>query len=218
MNDAAPNAALASAPTILVSAFEPFGGARVNASEEVARRSDGVRVPLGDAGETAAIETRLLPVTKGDAEQIVFARLQNNPRPLAYIALGEAGPERVVRLEKVYINWDDFRIPDNGNHQPRDALIIPGAPAAYFTTMDFARMEAALRGETPVPTALSLSAGAFLCNHVAFCVAHFFAENPDLAVPFGFIHVPSWRPADGEGELLDIVETVRRVMKVSLPD
>ena len=201
-------------PTILLSAFEPFGGAPVNASQEVARRLSGIHVPFG-AGETATIETLLLPVTIGDAEQTVFDRLRNGPRPLAYLALGEAGPERVVRLEKVYINWDDFRIPDNNGNQPRDQSIVPGGPTAYFDTLDFARTNWALEGDIPVRTDLSLSAGAFLCNHLAYCVGHYFAQNPPAAIPFGFVHVPSWRP--GEADLDAIAETVRRVITVSLP-
>ena len=201
-------------PTILVSAFEPFGGASVNASQEVARRLDGQTLSWGydTPPQQVAIETLFVPVVAGEAERIVMERLRNGPRPLAYVALGEAGPERVVRLEKVYVNWDDFRIPDNAGNQPRDKPIILNAPAAYFTTMDFVQANWRMEGAIPVPTELSLSAGSFLCNHLAYFVSHFFACKPYRAVPFGFVHVPSWRPDDGEAELQKIVETIYEVI------
>ena len=204
-------------PTILVSAFEPFGGATVNASQEVARRLNGKTLSVGYGSESRVvpIETLMVPVAIGEAERIVFERLRNGPRPLAYIALGEAGPQRVVRLEKVYINWDDFRIPDNSGNQPRDQSIVPDAPAAYFATLDFFHADTALAGDIPVPTNLSLTAGAFLCNHLSYMVSHLFAQKPYRAAPFGFIHVPSWRPENGDEDLQAIVETVRRALAAS---
>ncbi len=218
-NETSPPAQTERGRTILVSAFEPFGGASVNASQEVARRLDGLTVSVGfdEQKQAVPIETFAVPVVTGEAERIVFERLRNGPRPLAYIALGEAGPQRVVRLEKVYVNWDDFRISDNAGNQPRDQSIVPNAPAAYFATLDFFHADTALDGDIPIPTTLSLTAGAFLCNHVSYAVSHLFAQKPYRAVPFGFIHVPSWRPENGEAEIQAITETVRRVIKVCLP-
>ena len=68
-----------------------------------------------------------------------------------------------MRLEKVAINYDDFRIPDNAGNQPRDATICLGGLPAYFATVDVGAIERHLEGRMPLPARVSLSAGAFLC-------------------------------------------------------
>ena len=145
-------------PSILVSAFEPFGGAGVNASQEVAQRLDGLMLANG-----ATIETLVVPVVAGEAERIVFEQLRNRPRPLAYIALGEAGPERVVRLEKVAINWDFFSIPDNAGNQFRDQAIVASGPDAYFATLPFANLH------TDFDKSLAAFRFSYRCLRVRFC-------------------------------------------------
>jgi pyrrolidone-carboxylate peptidase len=58
----------------------------------------------------------VLPVIRGEAEDAALRALRamadDDNRPGFMISLGEA-PCAEVRLEKVAINWDDFRIPDN---------------------------------------------------------------------------------------------------------
>lgn len=201
----------------LLAAFEPFNGAAVNASLEVAHRL---------AENDPALDLVVLPVVRGEAERVLLGALagrsENNgtAAPRLVIALGEAGNSAEVRLEKVAVNWDDFRIPDNAGNQPRDEAIVSDGPAAYFATLPVARIAADLAGQTPVPVVVSLSAGSFVCNHFAYAVLHALAtKKPATGTPlppaFGFIHVPALRPEterDASLTLDAIAATVRAVL------
>ena len=194
-------------PPILLTAFEPFHGATINASREV-----GERIAAGDSRVTFVV----LPVIRGEAEDAALRALRamadDDNRPGFMISLGEA-PCAEVRLEKVAINWDDFRIPDNAGNQPRDEAINAGGPDAHFVTLPVARLAAALCGRTPVPVVVSLSAGSFLCNHLAYCALDALAA--DSLCPYGFVHVPAVRPGDptdGRPDLDAITITVRQIL------
>ena len=133
-------------------------------------------------------------------------------QPKLWLMLGEAGREpKAVRLEKVAINWDDFRLPDNLGAQPRDTAIVPGGPAAYFASLNVAKIATTLEKKTPLPVEVSLSAGAFLCNHLAYCALH-----ESLPFPTTFVHVPAWRPEDGGEALGKLVATLRAIKEASL--
>jgi pyroglutamyl-peptidase len=186
----------------LVTAFEPFGGAQVNASWEAARLW---------AASDPSVRCVRLPVVRGVAPTVALAALRDaSVAPSLMFSLGEAGPwtaDASVRLEKVAINWDDFRIPDNAGAQPRDTPIRSGSPDARFATLPVARIADALAGNTALPVTVSLSAGAFLCNHVAYALL----DSGALPCPFAFVHVPAWRPDDGPERLEALVATLRSV-------
>jgi len=91
-------------------------------------------------------------------------------------------------VERVAINVDDARIPDNAGAQPVDELIAPNGPPAYFATLPVKAMVAAVRA-AGVPVELSNSAGTYVCNHVMYGVLHYLAASGHRARA-GFIHVP----------------------------
>ena len=114
--------------------------------------------------------------------------LLRSNKPDIVIMLGEAGGRYRVNPERIAINIDDFRIPDNAGNQPKDEPIIDGGPAAYFSTLP-------IRGITDrivkahIPAAISNSAGSYLCNRLFFSVMH--AINVEgWATRAGFIHLP----------------------------
>ena len=185
----------------LFTAFEPFGGATVNASQVVAERL---------IWEGSGIELLILPVTR-EAGARLSDRLANLPAPRWCISLGEAGRAREVRLEAVGRNIADFRIPDNSGDQPRAEAIVPGGPETYPTTFDVERIAQTLAGRTPLPVVVSQSAGEFVCNHTAYSVLAALAGREN-APPYGFIHIPAWRPGDGDAALAGIILTVEAVL------
>lgn len=170
-------------PTLLVTGFEPFDGEPVNPSAEIARRVDGRTV----AG--ARVVARVLPCAFGAAREALHAALADT-RPALVLALGQAGGRSELSLERVAINVDDARIPDNAGAQPIDLPIVAGAPAAYFSTLPIKAMVAALRA-AGLPAGVSQSAGTFVCNHLFFALMHALARQP--ATRGGFLHVP-WLP------------------------
>jgi pyroglutamyl-peptidase len=188
---------------IFVTAFDPFGKASVNGSREAA---------LCWAALDPEITVAVLPVVRGLAWRVAQTTLAALPEPpKLWLMLGEAGREpQTVRLEKVAINWDDYRLPDNLGARPRDAAIVPGGPDAYFASLNVAKVADALEKKTPLPVQVSLSAGAFLCNHLSYCALH-----AQLPFPTAFVHVPAWRPEDGGEALGKLVATLRAVKETA---
>ena len=166
---------------MLVTGFEPFDGASVNPSGEVAKRLDGHR--LGGTEIRAAV----LPVHHVGAAAAVRALLDAHD-PAAVIHLGLAAERAQIALEPIAINLMDYAIPDNAGWQARDEPCIPGGPAAYWSTLPLRAMLEAAQA-AGAPAYLSVTAGTYLCNFVMYTTLHALAGRPEPR-PAGFIHLP----------------------------
>lgn len=124
--------------TLLLTGFAPFGGEDLNPSWEAVRRLDGER--LGDLPVVAA----QLPTEFGTALRVLDDLLERH-RPTLVVAVGQAGGRAELSLERIAINVDDARIPDNAGRQPIDEPVVAGGPAAYFSTLPIKAMVHALR-------------------------------------------------------------------------
>ena len=182
---------------ILVTAFEPFGGDALNASQEILNA-----LPATIGG--VRLEKRLLPVTFF-AASIIAVEAAAALRPDAIVCLGQAGGRDAVTPERVAVNHMDAKIPDNDGFQPVDQPVIPNAPAAYFSTLPVKAMVDHMQG-VGVPARLSDSAGTYVCNALMFAMLHRMRE-----IPCGFIHVP-YLTEQGKGETIPSLpkETVLR--------
>jgi len=168
---------------VLVTGFEPFGGDTVNPSAEIARQLHGTVI----AGH--AVTGALLPCVFGAAQK-ELRRLLDRVRPGLVLCLGQAGGRAEITPERVAINVDDARIPDNAGRQPVDRPVVRGGPAAYWSTLPIKAIVAELRARD-IPAAVSQTAGTYLCNHVFYGLQH--ALRRRTGVRGGFIHVP-WLP------------------------
>lgn len=118
---------MAEAMRILVTGFEPFGGAVANPALEAVRR-----LPAEVAG--ARVLAHALPVAFGrDAEEL--RGLVRGLRPDAVVCVGQAGGRSRITPEFVGINYALARIPDNDGARPRGVPVVPGGPDAYFATV-----------------------------------------------------------------------------------
>ena len=104
------------------------------------------------------------------------------------LALGQAGGYSEIAVERVAINVDDYRIPDNDGNQPVDEPVVEGAPVAYWSTLPIRSIVRAMR-EVEVPAFVSNSAGTFVCNHLFYRLMRFLEEEGNVRRG-GFIHVP----------------------------
>lgn len=167
--------------TILLTGFEPFDQDLVNPSWEAVRQLDGMQLD-----DDVQIVARRLPcafATAGEYLTQLIAELS----PVMVIATG-LGPGRSdVSIERVAINVNDARIPDNLGAQPIDTAVVAGGPAAYFTTLPIKAMVKAVR-EAGIEASVSQTAGTFVCNQVFYRLQHLLAGT---AVRSGFIHVPA---------------------------
>jgi pyroglutamyl-peptidase len=167
-------------------------------------------------GETIAgarVHSLCLPCAFGDALDALGAELARRP-PGVVLALGQATGRAEFSPERVAINLNDARIACNAGRQPIDEPVVPGAPAAYFSTLPVKAMVAALR-EAGLPAAVSHSAGTYVCNHVFYGLMH--ALRRRRGVRAGFMHLPllpeqaaqrEW-PAPASLPLATLVQGVR---------
>jgi pyroglutamyl-peptidase len=173
---------------VLLTGFEPFNNSPINPSQEVVQRltncpPDGIE-----------LYPAILPVEHRRGPQALLRALGES-QPEAVVCLGEAGSVGIC-IERVAINLIDDTIPDNAGECWVDQPVVPGGPAAYFTTLPVKVMQQAIL-EAGVPVDLSLSAGAFLCNQIAYTLLHYLASRQaagdiaaDINIPAGFIHLP----------------------------
>ena len=170
---------------ILVTAFTPFGGDALNASQEIL---NALPATLGGV----RLEKRLLPVSFRASSRLALEAAERL-RPEAIVCLGQAGGRDVVTPERVAVNLMDAAISDSDDFQPVDEPVIPNAPAAYFSTLPVKAMVEAMQ-RVGVPARLSNSAGTYVCNALMFAMLH---QTKDI--PCGFIHVP-YLTEQGKGE------------------
>ena len=165
---------------ILLTGFEPFGGGSVNPSWLVAQHLAGVDL----AGEQ--LQAVQLPCVFGlSAQRLVQALAQHQPDVV--LALGLAQGREGISIDRVAINVDDARIPDNAGQQPIDTPVVSGGPAAYFSTLPIKRLAQGLQ-QAGHAAHISQTAGTFVCNHVFFTMQHHLRGQHVMS---GFVHLPA---------------------------
>jgi pyroglutamyl-peptidase len=166
---------------VLLIGIAPFGKNSINSSWEACRLVAAEPPP----GVEVAVE--LLPCVFHESIAALRKAI-NRFGPEVVIATGQGGSRPDITVECVAINLDDAAGADNKGNQPIDEPIIPGGPAAYFSSLPVKACTEALL-KAGIPASVSHTAGTFLCNHVAYGLAHLIAtERPDIRG--GFVHVP----------------------------
>ena len=167
---------------ILLTGFEPFGKATLNPSGEIVKQISGDN-----------IVTAILPVAYAQsAEKLLALIAEHNPDVV--ISLGQAEGRTHISPERIAINLDDARLADNEGVIRNDVPIIAGGPVAYESTLPIKEIVKAIN-DAGVPATISLSAGAFLCNHVFYVAQDHFKGTK---VRSGFVHVPLMDEQAGE--------------------
>lgn len=163
---------------ILITGFEPFGGAAVNPSWEAVKL-----LPEQIGG--AALIRALLPVEYGTAGKRAAAMAMELGADLL-ICTGVAGGRTAVTPELLAANWRMASIADNAGVLYTGQKIDTAAPAAIMTTLPVTAMVEAVK-QNGLPCALSMSAGGYVCNDVYWHILQGQAEGGYKAL---FIHVP----------------------------
>jgi pyroglutamyl-peptidase len=163
--------------SVLVTGFEPFGGAEVNASQKL------VEALASDPPDGFELMTAVLPVVWARAADDLADALER-ARPDLVVCFGQADGRANIEVERFALNFDDGS-DDEG--EKRRSEIVPGAPVAYRSSLPVDLMVDALRAEG-IPAAASRDAGGFLCNHVFYVLMNALTERSQ--VRGGFVHVP----------------------------
>jgi pyroglutamyl-peptidase len=159
---------------VLITGFEPFGKATLNPSGEIVKRISGDN-----------IITAILPVAYAQSAEALLALIEQH-NPDVVISLGQAEGRTQITPERIAINLDDARLADNEGVSRIDEPILEDGPVAYESTLPIKEFVSAITA-AGISAAVSLSAGAFLCNHIFYV-----AQNrlKGTKVRSGFVHVP----------------------------
>ena len=149
---------------LLLTAFTPFDGERINPALEAVKL---VKDKIGNL-EIVKLE---VPTVFGKSIETVREAIERE-KPDFVLSIGQAGGRAEITPERVAINLNDARIPDNEGNQPIDEPIFPDGENAYFSTLPVKAMVEAIRKEG-LPSSLSNSAGTYVCNHLMYGVLYF---------------------------------------------
>lgn len=173
---------------MLITGFDPFGGERVNPSWETVRR-------LPDTVSDFVLCKLQIPTIFGTAAELVLeTAAQYNPDVI--LCVGQAGGRSAITPERIAVNIRDARIPDNAGNQPHGEYVAADGPAAYFATVPVEKMTKSICARQ-IPSTVSNSAGAFVCNDTLYALLHHYHNTP---VQVGFIHIP-YLPEQGSPSL-----------------
>lgn len=198
-------------PTILLTGFEPFAGEACNPSWDAVSALHGRRI----GGHR--VVARRLPVVFGGSLRELRSAIRE-VAPSLVLCVGQAGGRSAVSFERIAINVDDARIPDNATACPIDTPVIAGGPAAYFASLPIKAMHAAVL-EAGIPAEVSQTAGTYVCNHVFYGLMH--ALRLGKSVRGGFVHIPystrqaACHPGAPSLSHTDVVEALRIALKVA---
>jgi pyroglutamyl-peptidase len=162
---------------VLVTGFEPFGGADLNASQKL------VEALASEPPDGFELTTAVLPVVWARASDELAHALER-AQPELVVCFGQADGRAQVEVERFALNFDEGS-DDEG--ETRRAEIVTGGPAAYRSSLPVDAVVEALRAEG-IPAAASRDAGGYLCNHVFYALMRVLAER--TGVRGGFVHVP----------------------------
>ncbi|MDR0880434.1 MAG: pyroglutamyl-peptidase I [Clostridioides sp.] len=165
---------------VLMTGFDPFGGEPINPAEEAVKR-------VSEEINGAEVIKLIIPTVQDKSLEKIDEAIDLH-KPDFVICVGQAGGRFDISPEKVAINLNDFRIPDNEGNQPTDSSIKEDGEIAYFSNLPVKAIVKHLRDQE-IPASLSYTAGTFVCNHVMYGVMYMIDKKyPNIKG--GFIHIP----------------------------
>lgn len=165
---------------ILVTGFDPFGEDSINPALEAVQ---ALPEQIADAD---IIKLEIPTAAYDSLDKIEKAIDQYDPEMI--LSVGLAGGTSELRIERIGININDFRIKDNAGNQYIDEPIFEDGENAYFSNLPIKTMVSAIRNGN-IPAVISNSAGTYVCNHVLYGV-RYLIEHKYPGKKSGFIHVP----------------------------
>ncbi|MFZ6691274.1 pyroglutamyl-peptidase I [Undibacterium sp. SXout20W] len=198
---------------ILLTGFSPFAAETTNPSWDAVVALDGAIV------DGAIIVSLQLPCEFDRSLQVLEQAIQQH-QPELVLSLGQAGGRVDVTVERVAINVNDARIPDNAGQQPIDTAVIEHGPVGYFSSLPIKAIVEALH-EQGIPASVSHTAGTYVCNHVFYGLMHLLPQYPTVKRA-GFVHVPyapkqaAAHPGMASMAVTTMTKAIRLIIETSL--
>lgn len=165
---------------VLITGFDPFGGEKINPAWEAVRA-------LPDKIEDIEVVKLQIPTVFKKSAKKLFENI-DTVKPDVVICVGQAGGRYEFTVERVAINVDDGRIPDNDGYQPVDSPVFEDGENAYFSTLPIKAIVEEVK-KAGIPSAVSNTAGTYVCNHIMYSLLYYLTKN-NLDIRGGFVHVP----------------------------
>jgi pyroglutamyl-peptidase len=196
---------------VLISGFEPFGKMKINPTEELLKEAEKFEI------EDVKISTILLPVNYDECAEELIKKM-DDIQPDVVISCGLAAGRTAITPERIGINVKDTGsgdpYPDNKGNMPIDELIDDDGADGLFATLPNRLIEKMLK-ELDIPSAVSNSAGTFICNNTLYAVLNHIRKN-NLDIKAGFIHFPASTEMSALNPSLPSLpqETMNKALKV----
>ena len=165
---------------VLITGFDKFGGESINPSNLCVNS-------LPDIIDNIEIKKITLPTVFKDSSRVLEENIDSFS-PNIVICIGQAGGRSKITPERIAINIDDARIPDNIGNSPIDEVIRKDGENAYFSTLPIKAIVDGLN-KNNIPSAISNTAGTFVCNHIMY-ESLYLASTKYPHIKAGFIHIP----------------------------
>ncbi len=182
---------------ILISSFDPFGGESVNAAEEALKS-------MPDKVGLHKIIKVILPTVFMESFERLKEHIQTY-QPEVVISLGQAKGRSALTIERIALNLNDASISDNAGNQPKDEAIDSEGSLALESLLPVKAMVKAVN-DAGVKTAVSLSAGAFVCNDILYRLTQYGMKHDLIG---GFIHVPACHKQEGDCPTMETEDVVK---------
>lgn len=163
---------------ILLTGFEPFGGEKINPSWEVVKKIKGKMYG-------ANIYPLLLPVAFKKAAEIIKNEMQRLDFD-AVLSIGQAGMRSALSIEYIGLNLRHSKQPDEFSNSPYFEKISEEGPDAIVSNLPIEKILKKWE-ENMIPSYLSLSAGAYVCNDIMYSTALYCKQKN---IKSGFVHIP----------------------------
>jgi len=165
---------------VLVTGFEPFLEFKTNPTQKI--------VNLLDKQEHNGINYvgKVLLVDYSKIEDTLKGYI-NESKPDLIIGTGLAAGRSRISIEKIAINYKYSTQPDNAGKKESGEKIDPKIADGLFSMFDVEGLYEKLNSLF-IPTEISLTAGAYLCNYSMFIIIR---ESMRRGIRGGFIHFPA---------------------------
>lgn len=166
---------------VLLAGFDPFGEEKINPATEAVKsiKEEVIENHVISTLEVSTIFDKCIQQLNDAIDRV---------NPDFVICVGQAGGRSNISLERVAINVNDARIPDNDGIQPIDTPVISSGPTAYWSTLPIKAIVESLK-DNGIPASVSQTAGTFVCNHIFYGLMHELNAK-DFSIRGGFIHIP----------------------------
>lgn len=177
---------------VVVCGFDHYDGVKVNPSFEVPRaiaeRGLGVPADADDplAGVRVTVNAVSMPVSFTKSWPVLHEAIEATA-PQIVVAMGLKRAARGIALERCATNRVSDDRPDVDNMLPRQDVINPDGPAAYWTRLPLRAILADFTADG-IPSTLSSDAGTYVCNSLFYQLLDWAAAQERVVA--GFVSLP----------------------------